>query len=166
MRSDEMRLRRRRLGRLVQTGRVVEAGGVVLRVGGGARRVDLPGRRAGDDPTHDRSDLCDLLMALAVPEVRAARDSIVAVAPRAAAPVVAATDLQARGAAGVRLLPRGGAQIVLGAVEDVLIDVAGDPRHRLSRETLYKLRTTYAGGLIGRLRTEQDRARQGTTRAE
>src|SRR5207302_3226716 len=32
--------------------------------------------------------------------------------------------------------------------------------HRLSRETLYKLRTTYAGGLIGRLRAEQDRARQ------
>src|SRR5207244_3262587 len=31
--------------------------------------------------------------------------------------------------------------------------------HRLSRETLYRLRTTYAGGLIGRLRAEQDRAR-------
>jgi hypothetical protein len=34
--------------------------------------------------------------------------------------------------------------------------------HRLSRETLYKLRTTYAGGLIGRLRGEQDRARQAS----
>lgn len=37
--------------------------------------------------------------------------------------------------------------------------------HRLSPETLYKLRTTYAGGFIGRLRGEQDRARQaGDTR--
>jgi len=32
--------------------------------------------------------------------------------------------------------------------------------HRLSRETLYKLRATYAGGFIGRLRAEQERARQ------
>ena len=40
----------------------------------------------------------------------------------------------------------------------------GDTRpcldHRLNRETLYKPWTTYAGGLIDKLRAEQDRARQ------
>src|SRR4051794_5337319 len=81
---------------------VVRSGEVVGGARRGARRIDDPRRRAGDDAADDGAHLRDLLVTLAVAEVRAARDPVRARAAGAAAPALHAV----RTLVAVHVVPR------------------------------------------------------------
>ena len=86
----------------VQARRVVQRGLVRGRARGRARRVELPRRHAGDHAAHDRAEARDVLMTLAVAELRAARVALVAGARRAVARARVATGIADATAASAR----------------------------------------------------------------
>ncbi len=90
----------------MQTGCVVEQGVVVHQHVGGAGRVEQPRWGARHHAAHDRPHLGDLLMALAVAELGAARDPVVAVVEGA----LARTGIEAGGDVAVDVVPRPAAE--------------------------------------------------------
>ena len=113
----------------MEAGSVMEARAVVARVDGGASRIELPWRCARDHAADNGADLRDLLMALSVPEVSAARDSIGTNSSRALAstrsgseqlvavqvvPRAAIAQARAFGAPPARLDAAAGTRVVAG----------------------------------------------------
>src|SRR5690606_7734432 len=97
-------------------GGVVESGVVVHQDPGGAGRVQLPRRGAGDDPADDGAHAGDVLVALAVAEAGASGLTVVAVLVAA----LAGVDLGVLAVAGADAV---GVATTGAAVDDVAVHV-------------------------------------------
>jgi hypothetical protein len=140
-------VRRRLLGGVevaddgVKAGSVVEGGGGVVACGRRAGAVDLPRGDAGDHAADDRSDAGDLLVALAVAEVRAAGLPIAAVAVGAPATGArAGAGADAVSAAPATVAGRVAVHVVAGPVAEARAVDLPPPAEQRARGTLVAAR--------------------------